>query len=93
MLALVTGGGGFLGQAIVRQLLERGDRVRIIARGDYPALRELGAETHRGDIQNLDSLQEACRGVEVVFHAAAKAGYWGKGRSFTASMCKVAKRH
>ncbi len=82
MLALVTGGGGFLGQAIVRQLLERGDRVRIIARGDYPALRELGAETHRGDIQNLDSLQEACRGVEVVFHAAAKAGYWGKWKEY-----------
>ena len=78
MLALVTGGGGFLGQAIVRQLLERGDRVRVIARGDYPALRELGAETQRGDIQDLDTLREACQGVEVVFHVAAKAGYWGR---------------
>jgi len=78
MLALVTGGGGFLGEAIVRQLLERGDRVRIIARADYPTLRELGAETQRGDIQDLATLQEACHGVEVVFHVAAKAGYWGK---------------
>ncbi len=50
MLALVTGGGGFLGRAIVERLLARGDRVRIFARGDYPEMRELGVEVRRGDL-------------------------------------------
>ena len=46
MRALVTGGGGFLGGAVVRGLLARGDEVVSLARGDYPALRELGVQ-HR----------------------------------------------
>ncbi|MFV0446719.1 MAG: NAD-dependent epimerase/dehydratase family protein, partial [Planctomycetaceae bacterium] len=50
MHALVTGGGGFLGRYIVEQLLARGDRVRVLARGDYPELRSMGVETVRGDI-------------------------------------------
>ena len=44
MKALVTGGGGFLGKAIVKLLLARGDRVRTFSRGAYPELVELGAE-------------------------------------------------
>jgi acyl-CoA synthetase (AMP-forming)/AMP-acid ligase II len=47
---LVTGGGGFLGGAVVRALLARGDDVVSVARGDYPALRELGVHTVRGDL-------------------------------------------
>mgnify|MGYP003493219719 CR=1 FL=1 len=43
-LVLVTGGGGFLGQTIVRRLLARGDSVRTLQRGDYPALAALGAD-------------------------------------------------
>lgn len=50
MLALVTGGGGFLGRAIVERLLARGDRVRSIARGDYPGLRDIGVDVRRGDL-------------------------------------------
>ena len=40
---LVTGGGGFLGRYIVEQLVERGDLVRILARGNYPELEPLDA--------------------------------------------------
>ncbi len=40
--ALVTGGGGFLGSAIVRLLRARGDDVIVVARGDYPQLQSLG---------------------------------------------------
>ncbi len=77
MKVLVTGGGGFLGGAIVRRLIERGHTVRTLARGDYPALRTLGAETMQGDIANYAAVEAAVRGCEAVVHTAAKAGAWG----------------
>ena len=49
--ALVTGGGGFLGRYVVEQLLARGDRVRIYARGAYPDLTAAGVEVVRGDLR------------------------------------------
>jgi nucleoside-diphosphate-sugar epimerase len=82
MKTLVTGGGGFLGRYIVEQLLERGDDVTAFARGDYPELGKLGAKLIRGDLQNREAIQEACKGVETVFHVAAQAGIWGKWESF-----------
>lgn len=77
MNALVTGGGGFLGLAIVRLLRERGDAVRSLARGEYPALAALGVEQVRGDLSDAETVARALRGCDVVFHVAAKAGYWG----------------
>jgi 2-alkyl-3-oxoalkanoate reductase len=74
---LVTGGGGFLGGAIVRRLVARGDRVRSLARGDYPALRDLGVATVRGDVADPAAVARAVAGCDVVFHVAAKAGVWG----------------
>ena len=82
MKALVTGGGGFLGGAIVRQLLERGDDVTVYARGDYPALRALGVGTVRGELSDKNSLENALAGVDTVFHVAAKAGIWGPWEDF-----------
>lgn len=84
MKALVTGGGGFLGEAIVRALLARGDSVRVLARGDYPALAKLGAETSRGDIRDATSTTRACAGMDAVFHVAAKAGGWGDPKEYEA---------
>ena len=74
MRILVTGGGGFLGQAIVRQLLERGDTVSTINRSDYPELAEMGVTCHRGDIADRDAVMAAADGVDAVIHVAAKAG-------------------
>jgi len=76
--ALVTGGGGFLGSAIVRKLLARGDEVRSYARGAYPELEELGVECVRGDVADADAVVHAAAGCDVVFHVAAKAGVWGR---------------
>jgi len=77
MIALVTGGGGFLGSAIVRQLLARGDQVRSFSREAHPGLSRLGVQQIQGDIANLNAVQEAVRGCDIVFHVAAKAGIWG----------------
>jgi len=77
MKALVTGGGGFLGKAIVLQLLERGDEVRSYSRGDYPELRQLGVDVRQGDISEASGVSKAVEGCEVVFHVAGKPGIWG----------------
>lgn len=74
---LVTGGGGFLGAAIAWKLVERGDRVRSLARGHYPALDEMGVEQFRGDIGDERAVFEACRGMDAVIHTAALAAPWG----------------
>jgi nucleoside-diphosphate-sugar epimerase len=69
--AFVTGGGGFLGSAIVRLLAARGDAVTSYSRGEYPAL---PARHVRGDLGDLKLLHESMRGHDTVFHVAAKAG-------------------
>lgn len=74
---LVTGGGGFLGSAIVRRLTERGDDVRILARGRYPQLEAAGVDCHRGDVADAAAVSKAVEGCDVVIHTAAKAGVWG----------------
>ena len=75
---LVTGGGGFLGSAIVRRLKARGDRVRSLARNHYPALDDLKIEQVQGDITDAAVVDKACSGVEVVYHVAAKPPPWGR---------------
>ncbi len=76
--ALVTGGGGFLGRAIVEQLLARGDRVRSFARGQYPQLATLGVQVIQGDLADAAAVRNAVHGCDLVFHVAAKAGLWGR---------------
>lgn len=82
MKALVTGGGGFLGSAIVRQLIRRGDEVVSFSRGRYDELDALGVEQRQGDLADLNALVDAATGCDVVFHVAAKAGVWGKFKEY-----------
>lgn len=79
---LVTGGGGFLGLYVVEQLVARGDRVRVLCRGDYPRLRELGVEIVRGDVCDAAAVRTACKAIDTVFHVAAVAGIWGPWQHF-----------
>jgi 2-alkyl-3-oxoalkanoate reductase len=77
MKALVTGGGGFLGSAIVRMLRERGDEVVSYSRSRHQALDALGVRQESGDVADAAALTAAAQGCDIVFHVAAKAGIWG----------------
>lgn len=78
MQALVTGGGGFLGFELVKQLLAAGYRVRSFSRQHYAVLARLGVESRCGDLSRIADVRQAVQGVDVVFHVAARAGVWGK---------------
>lgn len=82
MRVFVTGGGGFLGLAIVKQLIARGDRVISYSRQAYPELEALGVEHRQGDLSEKHRLIAAMKGADAVVHVAAKAGVWGKPDDF-----------
>jgi nucleoside-diphosphate-sugar epimerase len=100
MKALVTGGGGFLGKTIVKQLLTQGDTVRSLSRSAYPELDALGVETVRGDLADEAAVGKAVQGCDIVFHVAAKAGVWGPYEDYydcnvtgTRNILKACKDH
>ncbi len=70
---LVIGGTGFIGKALIKQLLDSGYAVRAAARGSSPALEELGSdrlEIVRADMSSTADLERALDGIEYVFHLA-----------------------
>ncbi len=81
---LVTGGGGFLGAAIVRALLAEGHDVASFSRGRYDALEALGVRQIQGDLVDPDSVASALAGVEAVVHCAAKPPPWGPRADYEA---------
>jgi nucleoside-diphosphate-sugar epimerase len=78
MKVLVTGGGGFLGSAVCKQLVAAGYTVCAFNRTRHPALDELNVEQRIGDIAQLDSVCEAAKGVDAIVHSAGKVGAWGR---------------
>lgn len=82
---LVTGGTGFLGAYIIRELVEKGYRVRAIRRGKplpfyIPAEILDQVEWVNADILDVPALEEAMEGSEAVIHAAAKVSFANKDR-------------
>ncbi len=75
---LVTGATGFIGSHVARQLVERGEYVRVLARkASSPAnLQGLDVEIAQGDLREPESLRVALRGCDKVFHVAADYRLW-----------------
>jgi dihydroflavonol-4-reductase len=80
MTTLVTGATGFLGSHVARQLVARGDAVRVLARptSDLRALGGLAVERVTGDLRDAASLDRALDGVSCVFHVAADYRLWAR---------------
>src|SRR3989304_2785385 len=78
MMTLVTGATGFIGAALVRQLINQGDSVRVISRphSDQRNLEGLRIEVAYGDLQDMASLQEALIGCRRLYHGAAPYSLW-----------------
>ena len=81
-MILVTGGSGFLGSAVARQLVARGDKVRSLQRGDTPQLTALGVEVVRADLVDRQAVIDAAKGCDAVLHIGAKAGVWGRHEDY-----------
>lgn len=81
---LITGGGGFVGKAIVRQLRARNLDCLVLGRHLYPEVQAMGAMCRQGNICDGDFVTECCQGVDTVFHVAALAGIWGRWQDYSA---------
>lgn len=77
MKTLVTGAAGFLGKAIVKQLLAQDHQVAVLVRRQVPELEALGVEIRLADLRDEAAVARAMVGIDWVFHVAAKAGIWG----------------
>src|SRR5277367_2836930 len=80
MTTLVTGASGFLGSHIARQLVARGEAVRVLMRASSTnrAVADLSLEYITGDLRDPASLDRALSGVNYVFHVAADYRLWAK---------------
>jgi dihydroflavonol-4-reductase len=79
-LTFVTGATGFVGSRVVRLLLQRGDRIRILARNSSRKanVEGLGCEIVIGDLKDMMSLVRCIQGCRRVFHVAADYRFWAR---------------
>lgn len=99
---LITGATGFIGAHLVAANLQRGRQVRALVLPGDPeegALREKGVEIVHGDVRDYPSLEQACAGMDIVFHCAAVVTDWAPRRLFDEitiqgmeNMCRAAAK-
>ena len=100
MKILVTGGGGFLGSSICRQLIKLNHQVIAFQRSPAHHLETDGIVTTQGDITDYCSLLAAAKDCQAIIHTAGKAGVWGDPSDYhrinvdgTANVIRVCREH
>src|SRR5215467_3126651 len=80
MTTLVTGASGFLGSHVARQLVSRGEDVRVLLRPSSTnrAIADLSLEYVTGDLRDPASVARAMQGARRVFHVAADYRLWAR---------------
>ncbi len=69
-ISAVTGGKGHVGFALVKELADRGEKIRLLVRGETDVFEGIDCEKVIGDVRNIESLENAFRDVETVYHIA-----------------------
>jgi dihydroflavonol-4-reductase len=82
MKTLVTGATGFLGSAIVRELISDGRDVKVLVRSgsDLKNVEGLDVDPVVGDLRDLSSLEKALEGCDVLYHVAAHYSFWDRDK-------------
>jgi 2-alkyl-3-oxoalkanoate reductase len=100
MKVLITGATSLLAEVTVEALLQRGDDLRVMQRGDVHDRLRGRVECVRGDIRDATAVHEAMRGCDAVIHAAAKVGVVGTYDDYrainvggTANVVAAMRRH
>ena len=83
MKTLVTGSTGFLGSAVVRELLDDGREVKVLVRKgtDTANIDGLDVEIAYGDLRDTNSLESALTGCSILYHTAAYYSLWDRDKS------------
>lgn len=91
MRVFVTGATGYIGSAVIRELKNAGHQVVGLARSDNSAakLKEVGADSHHGDIADLDSLRSGAAAADGVIHLAFNHDFSNFDGALTADLHAV----
>jgi nucleoside-diphosphate-sugar epimerase len=79
----VTGGSGFVGQNLIPMLIEKGYRVKALARSSkaIQKVEQLGAEAVKGDLNNVQALEQGVKDCSTIFHLAASVDFFASEKN------------